>query len=36
MQHPHGLPHVRRDGIVRYLISEVEGWLRDGSEKGGE
>jgi hypothetical protein len=24
LQYPHGLPHVRRDDIVRYRISEVE------------
>lgn len=36
LQHPRGLPHLRRDGIVRYRISEVERWLRDGGEKGGE
>jgi hypothetical protein len=28
MQHHNGLPHVRRGGVVRYRISEVEGWLR--------
>lgn len=27
-QHHHGLPHVRRGGVVRYRISEVEAWLR--------
>jgi hypothetical protein len=32
MKHPHGLPHVRRDGILRYRISEVERWLREGSQ----
>jgi hypothetical protein len=29
LQSPPGLPYVRRDGIVRYRISEVERWLRD-------
>lgn len=28
MQHHNGLPHVRRGGVVRYRISEVERWLR--------
>jgi hypothetical protein len=32
LQYPHGLPYVRRDGIVRYRISEVERWLRDGEQ----
>jgi hypothetical protein len=27
LQHPHGLSHLRRGGIVRYRISEVESWL---------
>jgi hypothetical protein len=27
LQHPHGLPHLRRGGIVRYRISEIESWL---------
>ena len=27
LQHPHGLPHLRRGGIVRYRISVVESWL---------
>ena len=27
-QHHNGLPHVRRGGVVRYRISEVEAWLR--------
>ncbi len=27
LQHSHGLPHLRRGGIVRYRISEVESWL---------
>ncbi|HEV3071774.1 MAG TPA: hypothetical protein VGY76_10175 [Solirubrobacteraceae bacterium] len=32
LQYPHGLPHVRRDAIVRYRISEVERWLREGEQ----
>ncbi len=28
MQQHHGLPHVRRGGVLRYRISEVEAWLR--------
>jgi hypothetical protein len=27
-QHHLGLPYVRRGGVVRYRISEVEAWLR--------
>jgi len=34
LQYPRGLPHVRRDGIVRYQISEVEQWLRNGEQTG--
>jgi hypothetical protein len=34
LQYPHGLPHVRRDRIVRYRISEVERWMRDGEQTG--
>jgi hypothetical protein len=26
-QHHHGLPYVRRGGVVRYRISEVDAWL---------
>ncbi len=35
LQYPHGLPHVRRDAIVRYRISEVERWLREGEQAEG-
>lgn len=34
MQYPYGLPHLRRERIVRYRISEVERWLRDGEQNG--
>jgi hypothetical protein len=30
LQHPDGLPHLRRGGIVRYRISEVDSWLLSG------
>lgn len=33
-QHHNGLPHVRRGGVLRYRISEVEQWLYGGSEGG--
>lgn len=35
LQHPHGLPHLRRGGIVRYRISEVESWLLSSPTIGG-
>jgi hypothetical protein len=35
LQHPQGLPHLRRGGIVRYRISDVEAWLLAGSASGG-
>lgn len=35
LQHPHGLPHLRRGAIVRYRISDVEAWLLAGSASGG-
>ncbi len=35
MQHPLGLPHLRRGGIVRYRISEVESWLLSCPATGG-
>ncbi len=34
LQYPHGLPYIRREGIVRYRISEVERWLRDSEQTG--
>ena len=35
LQHPLGLPHLRRGGIVRYRISEVESWLLSCPATGG-
>jgi hypothetical protein len=35
LQHPHGLPRLRRGGIVRYRISDVEAWLLASSAAGG-
>jgi hypothetical protein len=35
LQHPDGLPHLRRGGIVRYRISEVDSWLLSSSRAGG-
>ncbi len=35
LQHPYGLPHLRRGGIVRYRISEVESWLLRSPAMGG-
>jgi hypothetical protein len=35
LQHPHGLPHLRRGGIVRYRISEVDSWLLSKPDGGG-
>lgn len=35
LQHPDGLPHLRRGGIVRYRISEVDSWLLSNSRAGG-
>jgi hypothetical protein len=34
LQHPRGLPHLRRGGIVRYRISVVESWLLAGPAGG--
>jgi hypothetical protein len=35
-QHHNGLPHIRRGGVLRYRISEVEQWLYGGGPvKGG-
>jgi hypothetical protein len=28
-QQPLGLPHMRMRGINRYIVSEVEAWLRE-------
>lgn len=36
LQYPHGLPYLRREGIVRYRISEVEEWLRSVQQAGGD
>lgn len=35
LQHPHGLPHLRRGGIVRYRVSEVDSWLLSKPDGGG-
>ena len=35
LQHPQGLPHLRRGGIVRYRISDVEAWLLASTAAGG-
>jgi len=35
LQHWEGLPHLRRGGIVRYRISEVEAWLLASLAGGG-
>ncbi len=35
LQHRQGLPHLRRGGIVRYRISDVEAWLLASPARGG-
>jgi hypothetical protein len=35
LQYSHGLPHLRRGGIVRYRISDVEAWLLASTAAGG-
>jgi hypothetical protein len=29
MQQHHGLPYLRMGGMNRYILSEVEAWLRE-------
>jgi hypothetical protein len=35
LQHRQGLPHLRRGGIVRYRISDIEAWLLTSPASGG-
>jgi hypothetical protein len=35
LQHRQGLPHLRRGGIVRYRIADVEAWLLASPASGG-